>query len=384
MTLAVSAYTTISQSKSKIPACYVTVTVKTVVLTCGNTVNCWGHSKRAGIPLVSSTLAGNGADDPLYVPTWHKLESVIGHKQFVYIADCKAASQGNRAQIDAAGGTYCFPLPETGRYPNVLRNWVLHPPSPLQEIRLPDSPVEEPSIGVGFEMELGQLWQDPDTEQRYCWSERYLVVRSPALQQRQLQGLHQRLHRAEQALAKVAAHPHQDCCELINQVQTILKRHRVSEFFAFEVQPQLITRYRGRGRPSAKDTTRQITEQQFTLQFQRQEFAISQAEALVGWRIYVTNAPVERLTLPTAVAYYREQWQLERSFHRFKRGNLPALPIYLQNEQRIIGLMFLLTIARASLYLDGVRGAASTPRTTTRFEGALRRQPQANYSPPYG
>jgi transposase len=299
----------------------------------------------AGIPLVSSTLAGNGADDPLYVPTWHKLVSVIGHKQFVYIADCKAASQGNRAQIDAAGGTYCFPLPETGHYPNVLRNWVLHPPSPLQEIRLPDSPVEEPSIGVGFEMELGQLWQDPDTKQRYRWSERYLVVRSHALQQRQLQGLHQRLHRAEQALAKVAAHPHQDCCELINQVQTILKRHRVSEFFAFEVQPQLITRYRGRGRPSAKDTTRQITEQQFTLQFQRQEFAISQAEALVGWRIYVTNAPVERLALPTAVAYYREQWQLERGFHRFKRGNLPALPIYLQNEQRIIGLMFLLTIA---------------------------------------
>jgi transposase len=103
--------------------------------------------------------------------------------------------------------------------------------------------------------------------------------------------------------------------------------------------------YRGRGRPSAKDTTRQITEQQFTLQFQPQEFAISQAEAFVGWRIYVTHAPVERLALPTAVAYYREQWQLERGFHRFKRGNLPALPIYLQNEQRIIGLMFLLTIA---------------------------------------
>jgi hypothetical protein len=27
------------------------------------------------------------------------------------------------------------------------------------------------------------------------------------------------------------------------------------------------------------------------------------------------------------VAYYREQWQLERGFHRFKQGRLPALPI---------------------------------------------------------
>jgi transposase len=45
------------------------------------------------------------------------------------------------------------------------------------------------------------------------------------------------------------------------------------------------------------------------------------------------------------MAYYREQWQLEHGFHRFKRGQLPALPIFLANEERIIGLMFLLTIA---------------------------------------
>ena len=35
----------------------------------------------------------------------------------------------------------------------------------------------------------------------------------------------------------------------------------------------------------------------------------------------------------------------ERGFHRFKRGHLPALPIYFQNEERIRGLMFLLTSA---------------------------------------
>jgi transposase len=66
---------------------------------------------------------------------------------------------------------------------------------------------------------------------------------------------------------------------------------------------------------------------------------------LAGWRLYVTNAPTERLSLEQAVFYYREQWQPERSFHRLKRGRLPALPIYFQNENRIQGLMFLLTIA---------------------------------------
>ncbi len=36
-----------------------------------------------GMPLVSATLAGNGADDPLYLPTWQQMVKVIGHKKFV-------------------------------------------------------------------------------------------------------------------------------------------------------------------------------------------------------------------------------------------------------------------------------------------------------------
>jgi transposase len=66
---------------------------------------------------------------------------------------------------------------------------------------------------------------------------------------------------------------------------------------------------------------------------------------VAGWRLSVTNANLEGLSLEEAVFSYREQWQPERGFHRFKRGSLPALPIYFQNEERICGLMFLLTIA---------------------------------------
>jgi len=43
--------------------------------------------------------------------------------------------------------------------------------------------------------------------------------------------------------------------------------------------------------------------------------------------------------------YYRDEWLLERGFHRFKKGSLPALPIYFQNQDRITGLMFVLNIA---------------------------------------
>lgn len=299
----------------------------------------------AGVPLVSETLVGNGADDLEYFPTWQRLVTVIGHKDFLYIADCKAAAHQTRAQLAQAGGYYCFPLPHTGHIPSLLTNWVLDPPTPMESVRLPTQAQDEPAIGVGFEIELGKIEYSPPTQASFHWMERYLVIRSDVLAQHQKQGLHQRLDKAERALNKLAAHPAKDHCKLKTDVQAILKRYRVSDYFATQIETQTATYYVGRGRPSAKDPARKRSKTQFQLAFTRQLDAITQAEQLAGWRIYVTNMRVEQLSLSQAAAYYRDQWQLENGFHRFKRGSLPALPIYLSNEERITGLMFVLTIA---------------------------------------
>ena len=304
-----------------------------------------GSLDPAGVPLVSATLPGNGADDPIYVPTWHRLVKVIGHKRFVYIADSKAGARSTRAQIDRAGGIYCFPVPQTGYHPMLLRQWVLNPPAPFQELTLPGQDPSKPAIGVGFEMELGQYWSDPETGETHCWSERYLVVRSDALARRQRQGLHKRLKNAEKALSKLAAKSHRERCKLQAQADAILKRYRLTQMVSFEVHCQQHTRYPKPGRPSTQAPSEAIIEERFTLSFARQAQAIDEAETLAGWRLYTTNAEAESLSISQSVAYYREQWQLERGYHRFKRGRLPALPIYLQTEERIVGLMFLLTIA---------------------------------------
>jgi hypothetical protein len=79
------------------------------------------------------------------------MAKVIGHKLFVFLADCKAAAIATRAQIAHVGGIYCFPLPHTGQNPALLKQWVLDPPSASVEIRLPKQAEDEPAIGKGFE-----------------------------------------------------------------------------------------------------------------------------------------------------------------------------------------------------------------------------------------
>jgi transposase len=306
-----------------------------------------GTLDTAGIPLVSATLAGNGADDPLYWPTWQRMVKVIGHKQFVFLADCKAAAMATRAQISAADGIYCLPLPLNGNNPLLLKQWVLAPPTTSIDIRLPTQEEDEPPVGKGFEVELGKFWLNPDTKKCVTWHERYLVVYSNTLAIAQLRGLHERLDKAQAALGKLQQKPGEDLDILNASIEAILKRYRVKEFLIVTTTATTITqtRYVNKGRPTANSPTQEVTNVQLNLKIDRQTQAIEEAEQLTGWRLYVTNAPITRLSLTQAIVYYRDQWILERGFHRFKRGQLPALPIYFQNQDRIVGLMFLLTLA---------------------------------------
>jgi transposase len=300
----------------------------------------------AGVPLLSATLPGHGADDPIYVPMWERMAQTVGHKDFVFIADCKASAHSTRAQIDQQGGLYCVPLALTGRMEQTFTQWVLDPPAAIEAIYLPGQDLSEEPIGEGFELQLGQRWRDDQAEEAtHNWMERQLVVRSHALAQQQQQGLEQRLGRAEAALNALSKRSHKDCCALEQEVKALLKRHRVSEFFQWQVQYAPLMRYTKRGRPKPGDLSQQRLEERCSLSFERNAGAIAQAQRSCGWRIYVTNAPITRLERAQAVAYYRDQWTLERGYSRFKRGALPALPIFLQSDERIIGLMFLLTVA---------------------------------------
>jgi len=168
-----------------------------------------------------------------------------------------------------------------------------------------------------------------------------------------IRGQQQRILSALTALQSLANKPGSDPEQLTHKVENILQRYRVKNFFSTMITEQITkkTRHLGRGRPSKNSTTEELTDICLQLHIHKIDTAIQAAETLAGWRLYVTNADSSQLSLPLAVMYYRDEWLLERGFHRFKRGSLPALPIYFQNTDRITGLMFLLNIALRVLTL---------------------------------
>ena len=83
----------------------------------------WGHSKArrpdlkqllyiltvtsdGNVPVFFSTASGNTVDDRTHIGTWDLLYELIGHADFLYVADCKLASSENLSHIATRGGRF--------------------------------------------------------------------------------------------------------------------------------------------------------------------------------------------------------------------------------------------------------------------------------------
>jgi transposase len=308
-----------------------------------------------GVPLLSATVAGNAADDPLYVPTWQDLVALLGHANFLLVADSKASALSTRATIAAGAGRYLMPMPLTGEVPALLRSWVLSPPTKAAPLVLPptqDDPTKPREVGLGFEVQ--RLMNGvSSTQQPVEWDERWLVVQSTAWAKRQQHSLHARLQRAEAELSRLRVKKGERAEALRERLSSLLQRHDVTSLLVVEVsETATLTRRSGRkGRPRTADVVEEVTSYQAHFSAQRDPAAITEAEQLAGWRIYVTNSSAAELSLIQAMALYREEWTVEHGYHRWKGGHIPALPLFLHIEWRIRGLMLLLLIGLQVLTL---------------------------------
>jgi len=318
-------------------------------------VQALGTLDPVGVPLVSAMLRGNQNDSPVYLPIWRQMVEIIGRADFVLVGDCKLSSLGNRVQLHLEGGIYLSPLAMTGQWPKVLADWVLDPPVVVEDLRLGDS--ESGQAGAmshrGFAMTLGTLGQHPTTQARVGWQEQVFVVCNLSRAQRAVADLHEHLRRAEAALVQLDGQSGADRSRLEQQVAAVLAKEKVVDYLEVSVREVVVPQERlvGPGRPGPNRQKRVVEQRHLELVVRREAAAIERAELLAGWRLYVTNASSEQMSLAQGVSYYREQWQPERGFHRWKGGELSALPLYLKHEARIRGLMTVLSVGLRVLTL---------------------------------
>ncbi len=135
--------------------------------------------------------------------------------------------------------------------------------------------------------------------------------------------------------------------EFLERAQSVLKDKGLQNFVRVEVRETVEKKkkYKCKGRPGRNTPYDTVENRKLSLAVTRDSEAIDRYLLLAGWRIFVTNTPAERMNLAQSSQYYRDEYTVERGFHRFKRGCIPALPVFLNIDSRIKGLTMLLAIA---------------------------------------
>lgn len=302
-----------------------------------------------GLPLTTTVVAGQQADDPLYVPEIKRVQQSLACPGVTYIGDSKMAALQTRAYVVKSQDYYLCPLPavQVSRHELAeLLGPVWNGPQPVSAVYRDDEPIAH---GYEYPVSLHEQGEGETVEGR----ERRLVVRSLQLAQAQERSLEARVAKARAAVTALNERAQgkrrfTTQADLQAAVEKILTGYHVPGLLTLTYHSTTTER---RVRAYASRPERTQVEQSVTVRAARNESAVEEAKRRLGWRVYATNQPAEHLALEQAVLAYRAEYLVEQTLGRLKGKVLSLTPLYLETDQRILGLIRLLMIGLRVLTL---------------------------------
>lgn len=304
-----------------------------------------------GLPLSTTIVSGQCADDPLYVPEIRRVQASVGRHGVLYVGDCKMAAQDTRAYIAASQDHYLCPLSAVQMPAATLQALLAPVWTGAQQLspvyRSPEAESDKPEhIANGFSYNV-MLKAEGGVE----WQEQRLVVQSFKHAQAKQKALDRRLEKAEQEIDAVnqrgRGRKRLDEKGVRTIVDDILKRHDMADLLAVEYIVETKTTHRRAylDRPAGDVTVVMAV----TVRTVRDTTAYDETVRCLGWRVFACNDP--GLDLCEAVLAYREEYLIERGFNRLRGKVLGLTPLYLTSTTRIKGLVRLLCIGLRVLCL---------------------------------
>jgi transposase len=346
-----------------------------------------------GLPLAVDIVSGNVADDPLYVPIYHRMKVVVKQKGVLVVGDSKMSAVSTRGEIVIGDDYYLTPLAwlkdEPELLDELLKAWQ-EKGSETSHIFLPQDRPEDgrdpdPKLAIAYGFEVSRLQEIMVNTETIVWQERLLVIRSHSYTQTMHKGLHRRLDKAEAALKKLTPargrgkQQIKDEQSLLDAIKKIEKQYRVQGLFHYhynsEDKERHIRAYKGKPARTERKVRYQLT-------VTRDQEAIAETEFKAGWRIYATNAPAEILSLTEAVLAYRDQYIEENIFRRLQGKFLSITPVYIQRDDHAQGLFHLLTLGARLLALGDYQARQALAQEKTELTGIYRGNPKRGTARP--
>lgn len=277
------------------------------------------------VPLHHTVIDGNAAEISQVVGALEALKKIAQRDSFLLVGDTKLVSTGNLLAACRAKARFVAPMPATEA---LRQDFLTIPrqqfvPLPYESEREQRKPEGQRSTYLGFE----QPWEIKDKKTQEVFALRRLFIISSEEQAACRRSRERQMEKAEQDLLKLQRNAGTRYYPTADRVRekalAILRQRRVMPFYRLEAQ----------------ESSGKVT---FT--WTRNPEALSQAEALDGFYVLVTNLPVQEADSTAVLCLYKGQHRVERRFGDFK-GPLSVAPLFVQDNRRIAALVFVTYLA---------------------------------------
>jgi transposase len=293
------------------------------------------------VPLTHRIYSGNQTDDRLHAENHRRLCRLLQSTDFIYVADCKLATQENLDRINAYGGRFVSVMPRTWKEDEAFRKTVRKGLINWEHLlsrrnnRKPDSLIDRYFLAPGNHRakEYRLLWIRSSQKQEQDGNTR---ARHIANALEALQDLQTRLNtyylKQREAIEKA--------------VRSILKEHQVEGFIVpkIEFHRECKKRYSQRGRPKPSAQSRQTWRYYFSLTFHIDQEAIDEESKTDGVFPLITNLDKQSYAAKKVLEIYKFQPFLEKRHSQLKTWQ-EATPVLLKKDERVLGYLHMHVMA---------------------------------------
>jgi len=286
------------------------------------------------VPLAHRLADGNVTDDQTHIATWDGLVALLGHVDFLYVADCKLCTREQMVHIDRPGGRFITVLPRSRAEDARLREWISSAtPEWVEAERRPGKRKGDPE----------QVWKVCPAPFPSAEGYRITWVHSSAKQHNDERARAERIDRARHAGAELTERMSSPRSRVTSRIAAeeaaaaTLAATGAERWVQFTVSETIEDRYRQekRGRPGNDTRYRKITKTRYQVQVIVDSEQVRYDAASDGCFPLISNDSA--LTDTQVLAAYRYQPNLEKRHHELKSVQ-DAAPVTLKSPFRIEAL----------------------------------------------
>jgi transposase len=292
-------------------------------------------SSDGAVPVHCKTYDGNVTDDQIHIETWDFLRELVGHADFLYVADCKLCTRDNLGHIAGRQGRFLTVLPRTRAEDGWFRGYLQEHAPVWREVRREPNPRRRDGPDI--------VYDGVESPQRSAEGYRVLWYRSSQKRDEDCTQRQARLERARAWLEGLQA-PRQRSFRTYGQAHRagadVLEREGAERWLRVRVEVEVEESFRqvGLGRPGPDTEYRRMEARTYRVHFDEDGAAVAADALCDGLFPLVTND--ESLSLEEALAKYKYQPFVEKRHEQLK-SVFGVAPVWLKSPRRVASLLWL-------------------------------------------